>query len=345
MKIFAYDENMNKIGEIKYIQLLWDRKNFESGSFVLYQQSQHYIEAAYIRAEGRREIGIVYKPAYSNAMNGRYRTVEGKFAEDLANGATTHHGRNIVASQSLNKQLMEELKSQSIIESSSSEELDRRDDVLTRCMESGAEIYRILQLDQETFRIDWDNGWKISFVKPKNRGLHFSKGLGNVKDIAFLKDMSLYKHKCTGYVEIPKDIVDSGYTGTTCVGGKYYETGSYTSTLDVPDIYKRREISVDLSIPEGLEITVANKSKIKEQIVQMCKLELLDHYVIREIELTPAQADGCKYLEDYDLGDIIEVEIPEINVVYKAQIIEVNETWEKNMQKYKIVLGHKKLQR
>ena len=44
------------LGELKYIQLLWDRNNTEPGGFTLYQQSKHYIETAYIMAEGRAHL-------------------------------------------------------------------------------------------------------------------------------------------------------------------------------------------------------------------------------------------------------------------------------------------------
>lgn len=345
MKVFAYNENMEKIGELKFVQLLWDRKRYEPGTFTLYQQAQHYMDTAYIMAEGREEIGIVYKPEYKQRPNGRYVTTEGRFAEDMTNGATTNHGKTIVASRSLNEQLMEDLRPLGITEAAGSDDLLRRDDVMTRCMESGAEMYRILQLDQESFKVTWDKGWKLRFVKPRQTGLRFSKGLGNAKEITYAQDMSVYKHRCTGYVEIPKDIVDEGYSGTTMIGGMYYESESYTSTLDMPERFRQREMSVDLTMPEGIDITPGNKRRIKEQIIQMCRLELLDHYVVREIEVVPSQIEGCRYLIDYDLGDIVTVEIPELEVTYLAQIIEVHEVWEKNMQKYAITLGHKRIVR
>ena len=345
MKVFAFDENMNRIGELKYIQLLWDRKGNEPGGFTLYQQSKHYIEAAYIMAEGRREIGIVYKPAYKANPNGRYVTTEGKFAEDMTNDATTEHGKTIVATRRMNDQFMEYLRKKGIKEALDSETMKPRDEVVTRCLDVGGEIYRILALDQETFQVQWNDGWEIKFVKPRETGIRFSKGIGNAKEIIYSQDMSVYKHKCTGYVEIPDDIVKEGYSGTTLIGGKHYETDSFTSTLQVEERFRQKEMSMDFSMPEGLEITAANKAKIKSQIIQMCQLELLNHYVVREIEVTPLQIAGCRYLIDYDLGDIVLVEIPEIGITYEAQIIEVHEVWEKNIQTYTITLGHKRIKR
>lgn len=345
MKVFAFDENMNRIGELKYIQLLWDRNNTEPGGFTLYQQSKHYIEAAYIMAEGRREIGIVYKPSYKSDPNGRYVTTEGKFAEDMANDATTGHGMTIVASKRMNDQFMSYLNDKGIKEANDSEAMKRRDEVITRCLDVGVEMYRILALDQESFQINWNGGWEIKFVKPRETGIRFSKGIGNAKEIIYSQDMSVYKHKCTGYVEIPDDVVKEGYSGTSYVGGKYYEADSFTSTLKVEDRFKKKEMSIDFSMPEGLDITTSNKSKIKAQIVQMCQLELLNHYVIRDIEVTPLQIAGCRYLIDYDLGDIVLVEIPEVGITYEAQIIEVHEVWEKNIQTYTITLGHKRVKR
>jgi hypothetical protein len=345
MKVFAFDEHMNRIGELKYIQLLWDRKCNEPGGFTLYQQSKHYIEAAYIMAEGRKEIGIVYKPAYKANPNGRYVTTEGKFAEDITNDATTEHGKTIVATKRMNDQFMEYLTKKGIKEAFDSETMKPRDEVVTRCLDVGGEMYRILALDQETFQVQWNDGWEIKFVKPRDTGIRFSKGIGNAKEIIYSQDMSVYKYKCTGYVEIPDDIVKEGYSGTTLIGGKHYETDSFTSTLQVEERFRQKEMSMDFSMPEGLEITAANKAKIKAQIIQMCQLELLNHYVVREIEVTPLQIAGCRYLIDYDLGDIVLVEIPEIGITYEAQIIEVYEVWEKNIQTYTITLGHKRIRR
>lgn len=345
MRVFGYDENMNRIAIIDYVQLLWNRRNFEAGSFTLYQHADNYVDCTYIQAEGRSETGICYKPTYKTSANGRYITVEGKFVEDLPNDETTMHGKTIVSTQSLNAQFMSSLSRLGITEASTSETLLPRDDVMTRCLKAGDEIHRILQMDKESYDIFWDNGWKIGFRKPRNVDVTFAKALGNAKEISYYHDMSDYYHICIGYVEIPADVVNAGYTGTAQVGGKYYDTESYTSALSVPDRYQLRQISKDFSLPEGLECSATNKTKIKEQIKQMCKLELLDHYVTRDIDVEPIQIDGCRYLIDYDLGDICNVSIPEIGVTYEAQIMGVDETWEKNRQSCKISFGNKKIKR
>lgn len=347
MRVYGYDEGMNKIGILDYVQILWNRKNFELGAFTLYQHADDYIDCTYIKAEDRREIGTCYKPTYKTEQNGKYVTVEGKFTKDFCNDETTGHGKTIVSTESLNAQFLQSLSRLGITEAVDSEVLSARDDVMTRCLHVGDEMSRILQLDQESFDIlrNENGDWKIRFRKAKDRGIIFSKALGNASAISYYQDMSGYYHTCVGYVEIPAEVVKAGYTGTTVIGGKYYDTESYTSTLSVPERYKRRKLSKDFSLPEGLECTVANKAKIRAQIQQMCKLELLDHYVVRDIEVDSLQIAGCKYMIDYDVGDIVHVHIPEIDVLYEAQIIEADETWEKNQQTVKITIGNKKIKR
>lgn len=350
MRVYGLDASSSIQKEFEYIQLLWTRRYYEPGNFVLYMpaSSAAGMESVdLVSAEGREELAYLYKPQYEATVRGSFVTCYGRFVEDLANDVTTYLGKDIKGSQSLNTQLTALLGSLVSGEATGSIVLTQRDEVVEKHKLAGEEIYRILKAEKESFRIIRSGSVsRIKYIKARDKtDLVFDLHLGNLKSAEHSEDWSDYYHKCVGYIEIPKDVVDAGYTGTILSGGKYYDRSEYTSTLAVTPRMQKRVLSRDFTLPEGLECTAANKTRIRSALTGMCKLELLNHYVERDIDVDPIQIEGCRYLEDYDLGDIITVRIPELDLTYEAQIIEVQETWEKNHQKIKLKLGNKRMKR
>lgn len=347
MRVYGLDENFNRVKEFKYIELSWNRKFYEPGDYLLYIPATDMGETndvRFIQVEGRDELGFVYKTGMLSNIEGVFVTLEGRFAEDLANDATTDMGKNILSSQNMATVLCTYLTPLGVVHGGGT--LVARNATVARHAQVGDEIYRILKTEKESYRITYVDGVpEIEFVQAATIPLQISKRMGNAAKIEYSSDVSDYFHICKGYIEIPKEQIDAGYTGAVKIGGKWYEQASYTSTLTVSPRLQKRTLSREYSLPEGLECIPANKTQIQDAIENYCRLELLDHYIDRTVDVETLQKSGCRYLVDYDLGDILSIYIEELDITFEAQIVEVRETWKKNRQEYKLIFDNKKIKR
>lgn len=79
---------LNKFGDeimpIDFIELQWNRKYHDSGSFVLYMAAKNYNpDIKYIQVKDRPETGVVQKIVYEEKTNGDFVTLSGFFIEKL----------------------------------------------------------------------------------------------------------------------------------------------------------------------------------------------------------------------------------------------------------------------
>lgn len=88
----------------------------------------------------------------------------------------------------------------------------------------------------------------------------------------------------------------------------------------------------------GIEIIATNESKIRAQMKEAARLEMLNNYKIETINVDVLQ-ETFKYLRDYDLGDICSVVIDELEMTYSIRIIEVKEIHRKNAVEIQLVFG------
>lgn len=83
---------LNKYGEERpykdFVELQWNRKYNECGSFVLYMPAKTYTaDIKYIQLQGRPETGIVQKTVYEKKTNGDFVTLSGFFIDKLLDGS------------------------------------------------------------------------------------------------------------------------------------------------------------------------------------------------------------------------------------------------------------------
>ena len=69
---------------------------------------------------------------------------------------------------------------------------------------------------------------------------------------------------------------------------------------------------------------------------------LLDYQIVSNVDIQAA-ASGFEYLQDWDLGDLVDVIVDEIGLAMQARIITVREVFKQNNHTVEIELGDKKL--
>ena len=74
------------------------------------------------------------------------------------------------------------------------------------------------------------------------------------------------------------------------------------------------------------------------QMRQEGRIDMLDNYRLETVTVDVLQ-NRFIYLTDYDLGDTVSIVIPELNMTFTAQIMEVYEVQSSNRLDVQIVLG------
>lgn len=77
---------MDFIGAIRYINLQWNRKYYECGSFeIMMMASEYNNDAKYLYTPDRKEVGIIQKVHLTKSIKGRFVTISGFFYEFMLN--------------------------------------------------------------------------------------------------------------------------------------------------------------------------------------------------------------------------------------------------------------------
>ena len=171
--------------------------------------------------------------------------------------------------------------------------------------------------------------------------VYFGTGWGNVSKIEYLLDESAEYP----YFEIWQDIGDAqGFSGAettwkndgttrNIIKETYIDENNRPSGIGL--VYPKKIIESSVS---GIEIIATNESKIRAQMKEAARLEMLNNYKIETINVDVLQ-ETFKYLRDYDLGDTCSVVIDELEKTYSMRIIEVKEIHRKNAVEIQLVFG------
>ena len=82
--IIFFDKFMNKLKELDFIELSWNRKWKEPGDFSLHLAAKDWdANVKYIKNVGRKEIGMVQKIIMTKEVHGTFITASGFFCEKM----------------------------------------------------------------------------------------------------------------------------------------------------------------------------------------------------------------------------------------------------------------------
>lgn len=93
--VLGFDKYGNALGVIDFIELQWNRKYLECGSFVIYLAASDYdTDIKYVQYSDRPETGIVQKIEYEEKVGGRFVTLSGFFVDKVLDGGACHFAFN-----------------------------------------------------------------------------------------------------------------------------------------------------------------------------------------------------------------------------------------------------------
>lgn len=89
--ILGFDKYGNSLGTINFIELQWNRRYLECGSFVIYIAADDYrADVKYVQYSDRPETGIVQKVEYEEKVGGKFVTLSGFFVDKILDGGACH---------------------------------------------------------------------------------------------------------------------------------------------------------------------------------------------------------------------------------------------------------------
>lgn len=376
--IIYLDKTGQELPQRDFIELQWTRKCFEPGSFSLYVRAEDWDKnVKYIQLEDRPETGIVQKVQYEYLPEGDFITASGFFIEKLLDwGAPITDISTVndiltsldILCFSFYSQYTGRIKDEYSTDHDSIfppftnnlycayfEPKTLKSSVLTQLRAKGGEpggktIYDFLRVNG--FRLvarPYFNsparaarepmiGLIMEAKKLRSRDVYFNKSLGTAKNIEYVFDDSgAYPH-IVG-VQIIEDKIS--YTNSVSVykDSKFqkciYE--SYEYNVNAPqDVGAAKPLKVIYTSANDIEN--GKEANVRAQMQNALKLELLNNYKVEHISCEVLQ-DRYIYPRDYDLGDLCNVQLDELEVEYSARIVEIREVYHKNICEIEIVLG------
>lgn len=367
--IIFFDKFMNKLKELDFIELSWNRKWKEPGDFSLYLAAKDWdANVKYIKNVGRKEIGMVQKIIMTKEVHGTFITASGFFCEKMTYWGGAPYDDNfskkfesgddafqwwrgrlrVWFKLNLNPNPYPQIGSIGIYGNIP----PQIDYSVEKGTAAGTIMYNHLNGQERSFysniRIEGINGEPYitnNCVVYQGRDLrnkvYFGTGWGNVSKIEYLLDESAEYP----YFEIWQDIGDAqGFSGAETTWKNDGTTRNIIKEIYVDEdnrpsgvglVYPKKIIESSVS---GIEIVATNESKIRAQMKEAARLEMLNNYKIETINVDVLQ-ETFKYLRDYDLGDICSVVIDELEMTYSIRIIEVKEIHRKNAVEIQLVFG------
>lgn len=184
-------------------------------------------------------------------------------------------------------------------------------------------------------------GIEINTVKSRDLKdkIIFSKNLGNIKKIEYVRDESNAKPHLIGVQVLPEDVhyPDEKTILTPDFKAERIITEELIEDRILPRnfgrSYPKKVIQTNIS-----NIKEDNETSVRSQMRRALKLEMLNNYMEETISVDVIQ-DRFLYLRDYDLGDEVTIHVDELKVQYNSRIIEVREVYKNNQLEIEIVLG------
>lgn len=348
-------EDFTLLDYMPYKELQWTRRYYECGEFSAQVAVKYYdSRAKYLWTKDRAEFAVIQSIEYVNTKkDGIFVQISGFFIEKILDDkiiypAFRQYGTPSIIAQAVVNQYKDDIpKLQVLQETEVAGERAAFDDLGS---EMGKALFELLKTQEQSYKIVYDpesdvlnfSVWK-GLDKTQGQSINpylvFSTRYGTISNVVSTEDISNYKNYAVVKGDIRYTIKAEVLDEKT---GKYVEKNvpiEYTKyvTIDKSNGGYRKEILVDAG---------SGDEEFETEGIYQKGLEKLQKYeIIKSVEFEPYVAnDGgsLKYLEDYDLGDLADIVISELNLVYTARITEIREVISHNQLQLTIVVGDKK---
>lgn len=367
------------IGYPNFIELQWNRRFNGFGDFSLYMPISEYDpNIKYIQNIDRPETGIVQKIVYEQKAEGDFITLSGYFIEALLNWGALWKDKNYTATTASGvrtriRTLVRDCMTLTVpptVSSYTDPELKPTNTQLyTFSLDASMPTPATMNLayskgDQcGDVLLEWLNANSYSFTATpvfntsgtgpylglamvpytgtdRSGTVFFGKPYANVSSVEYVLDESAEKAEYLLVQEVSSSQA-SGYSNVTTIttseGTKRYVFAhTYTSANAPADMGGSYPAKV-LYTSAGSDTTIA-QSDLFNQMRQEGRMNMLDNYKLETVSVDILQ-NTFTYLTDYNLGDTVSIVIPELDMTFSAQIMEVYEVQSSNNLEVQIVLG------
>ena len=325
MQLLALDADFNPIGYIKYLNLQWIRRYYEPGEYSVQIPIKYYKpNMAYIYTNERPETGIVQKSEYKTNYQGAYMQVSGYFLEYKLNDKIIYpryikSGKLEDVAVDMVTKFKEDIP---LLQVSDGEHRGDTISIQSTGKNLASQLYEMLQTQDMSFRTRYDyennqirfevwQGLERTMDQTINPFAVFSGQLRNIKNEKITIDNSAAKNYAVvvgngqyedgNQIEVIIDQSNGGYKNKVYLDKTSMKYDSDSQTLE--------EYKQSLALA-GLETMQKSYSQVTS-----ISVETVDR--------------GIKYLEDYDLGDKVEIVVDALQTNLATRIIEVNEVFKK----------------
>lgn len=351
--IIALDENYQIVALLSYTNLQWNRKYYEPGSFSIEIPLEQYsAKYKYIYTKDRAEMGIIDQVNYIDQKGFRAVYLSGYFLEHELNNHVVHRkgisnisgGPSWVTYKGKAEDVAFELFNSfkeitindegNIFTSSlgieSGQSLSRgKISEQWRCGEYlGNKIYSTLKPSEMSFRVsyDFENSNKVFSVwagydrtqdQTENNPITFSTRYGNIKNPNILIDKVSYRNGCV----VDNDSEEAIYSQAILVDKEDNEPIKFC-------YLQSTVLSTDFASED--EFIAAMKSEGKSELNDCIKTVNVEF---------DAMEGSYEYMEDFDLGDKCNIEMPEMEISANAVLIGCYEVVKKGIWSLTLEFG------
>lgn len=335
MELRTLDKSFMPIGntKLRYSDLSWDRKYYETGNFLVQIMSKDYLpEMKYIYTNERPELGMIQKVEYTDdsasvILSGYF--YEKKLADKIVYPMFEMYGTRSKFVAEIVKKFKSDIPKLSVAEYVNTGEAIQK-------QETGGTLedvaHQTLQVEEKAYRCRYDYENDVVYFEiyqgkdrtqdqEKNNFVTFSKGFRNIKNVKLVTDDSNYKNFFV--VAGNGEGEDRIYQITDLSDGKYQQQLFIDCRNEK---YDQSEQTLD-------EYTSGLNQKAVETAVEYVKISNIEFDAIAE--------SGFKYLRDYDLGDKCDIILEPVQLSFQARIIEVLETWTAGKHTVTLTFGDK----
>lgn len=333
MDYVALNENFNEPVWLKPLNVQWNAKFYECGDFSIQIPTSSYEKSfAYLYCSERKQTGILQKVHHESTIAGKITQISGFFLERIFYNYVIHptykaSNKNICI---VAKELIQTYCTEYNIVFGDFTGIGSNVDYQETGKMLGEALYTLLATQNLSYQLIYnfeENTITCNFVKgvdrtqsqTVNNTVTFSETLKNLTDPEYTTDSSNYKNYAI-------------------VGGEGESDARIYVIVDIRKPgEKMRQLFVDAKDLRQGDLTLTG---YEAQLAQR-GVEKLFNYL--NIENVSFDLDTYKiiYLEDFDVGDKVDIVIEDYGLSYEANIIEVREVLKDNQNSVEVVVGDK----
>lgn len=331
MELLGLDRNFQPVKTYDFINLQWNRKYYECGTFSVQIIAEDYDDSIiYLFRKDRPETGIIQKIEYSETIKGAFVQLTGFFLECLMNDKIIYP--TFFASGNIetecNRMVSTYKDDIPFFEFGAIKGLGKKAEFQETGGQMGSVLYRTLQTQELSYRL------KLDYVNTKlifeiYQGLDRTQDQDNNNPVVFSK----------AFKNISKTVVttdNSNYKNYIIVAGQGEGSARMFATVDKSNGAYRRQVFYD----QRNEAQEGTDNEYLSSLRQIGEEALLSYQAVQNIELEP-QESAFRYLKDFDLGDKVDNVFDPLKLSFQSRIIEINEVYKNGNRTISLTIGDK----